>query len=125
MPERARIQTEASRTATFQITAVSGRTTLRLKSWLPEYANGGKPVALEGRELPSQVGASLSGQMRVLCVGAGEWLIVSQEHPVSSLRERIEPDVPKYGLALIDLSDGLAGLEVRGSAVREVLSKGC
>ena len=101
------------------------RTSLRLKSWLPEYVSGSKPVVLAGQELPSQVGATLSGPMRVLCVGPGEWLLASHEDQASSLRDRVESDLPKYGIALVDLTDALSGLEVRGPTMREVLSKGC
>lgn len=125
MPEHAQRRAAPNKAAAIQMTAVSGRALLRLKSWLPEYANAAKPVVLAGRELPLQVGATLSGPMRVLCVGPGEWLIVSHEYPASGLRERIEPDLPEYGLALVDLTDGIAGLDVRGCAAREILSKGC
>jgi len=125
MREHAQVRTAPDNTAVVQITAIGGRTLLRLKSWLPEHTTGGKPVMLAGRELPSQVGGTLSGPMRVLCVGPGEWVIVSSEHPASAVRERLEPDLPKHGLALVDLTDGLAGLEVRGSATRDVLSKAC
>lgn len=125
MPERAQTRAMPDETAVIQITAVTGRTLLRLRSWLPEYMNGGRLVVLAGQELPSQVGATLGGPMRALCLAPGEWLIASDEHPPSSLREQIESDLPKDALALVDLSDGLAGLEVRGRAVRDVLSKGC
>src|SRR4051812_8511189 len=98
---------------------------LRLKSWLPEHTQGGKPVVLAGQELPSQVGGILQGPMRVLCLGPGDWLIVSHEHTGSSMRAHFAPDLSEQGLALVDLTDGLAALEVSGSAAREVLSKGC
>lgn len=124
MREVAQRRPAPNRTEAVEIT-VHGRTSLRLTSWLPEYTNAAKPVVLAGRELPLQVGATLPGPMRVLCIGPGEWLIVSHKYSASSLRERIEPDLQKYGLVLADLTDGLAGLDVRGSAVREVLSKGC
>lgn len=125
MPERAQMRAMPDKTAAVQITVTSSRTSLRLKSWLPEYTNGGKSVVLAGRELPSAVGTTLSGPMRVLCIAPGEWLIVSYEHQASVLRENIEPDLLQQGLTLVDLTDGLAGLEVQGSAAREVLSKGC
>ncbi len=113
-------------TMTVQITPLGGRTSMRLKSWLAEYASGGKAVALGGKELPSQVGEVLSDPaMRVLCIGPGEWLLASHEHSASVLRQYLEADLPKYGLALVDLTDGLLGLEVRGPASRELLSRGC
>jgi sarcosine oxidase subunit gamma len=127
MPEPAqmRVAPHKTRYERVQITSVSGRTLLRLKSWLPEYTTRGKPVALAGQELPSRVGATLSGAMHALCVGPGEWLITLHEHQASSLREHIEPDLSKQGLVLVDLTDGLAVLQAQGSAVREVLCKGC
>lgn len=118
-------QTAPDEIATVRIAAVRGRTSLRLKSWLPEYVGGGKPVVLAGQELPAEVGATLDGATRVLCVGPGEWLIVSHAHTASSVREHIEPDLPNYGLVLTDLAEGLAVLEVRGPAARDLLSKGC
>jgi sarcosine oxidase, subunit gamma len=125
MPEPAPMRTAPIPIAAVHINPVTGRTMLRLRSWLPEYAKGSQPVVLAGRELPSRVGAMLPGPMRVLCVAPGEWLIVSREPNGSSLHKDIEPDLPKYGLAIVDLTDGTATLVVRGSAAREVLSKGC
>jgi sarcosine oxidase, subunit gamma len=125
MPEGAQIRALPSKTSDAQITAMSARAVLRLKSWLPEHSSGAQPVMLAGGELPSQVGATVSGPLRILCVGPGEWLIVSHERRASKLREDIESDLTRYGLALVELTHGLAGLEVRGCDAREVLSKGC
>lgn len=124
MLDPARVRTAPDKAATVQITPVS-RTLLLMKSWLPEHTSGSKPVVLAGQELPSPVGATTSGSLRALCTGPGEWLIASPTHRNSSLRDHIEPDLPQQGLLIVDLSDGLAALEVRGSAVRELLSKGC
>jgi sarcosine oxidase subunit gamma len=107
-----------------QITSLSGRTVLRLKCWLAGSVTGAKPVALAGQVLPSQVGATVSELAHVLCVGPGDWLIVS-EQPASCVRERVESDVAQQGLAIVELTDGLATLEVRGPGVRDLLSKGC
>ena len=95
-----------------QITAIRSETLLQLKSWLPQN------VTFFGQRLPSQVGEISSGSTRVLCVGPGEWLVVA--------RDRLVPfEEPDLGLAQIDVTDGLARLEVRGRAARELLSKGC
>jgi sarcosine oxidase subunit gamma len=98
---------------------------MRLTSWLPEYRNGKKRGTIDGPELPSEVGATVSGGMHVLCMGPAEWLIVSTERAACTLRERIEPGLARQGLVLVDLSDGLAGLAVQGVAARDLLSKGC
>lgn len=126
MVERALRSAASTIAAAVEITPVSGRTMLRLKSWWREYL-GGKPVMLAGQQLPSQVGEilSVSGPARVSSIGPGEWLIVSPVHPGASLREAIEHGLSEQGLVLVDLSDGLATAEIRGFAAREVLSKGC
>jgi|ERR1700687_4293274 len=124
MPERAQMRTVQNGPGIVQIISIS-RTSLRLKSWLPEHISGSKPVVLAGRELPSQVGTTLSGPMWVLCLGPGEWLLVSDEGEASSLSEHLGVDLPTHGLALVDLTHALSGIEVRGSSAREVLSKGC
>jgi sarcosine oxidase subunit gamma len=125
MPEPAAIRTVRNGTEGVEIAAVGGRAVLRLKSWLPEYTPGGRPVMLAGQELPSHVGAVLSGQMHVLCVGPGEWLIIAPEEQGTSLRQHMEPDLVNFGLVLVDLSVALAALTVQGPVARELLSKGC
>lgn len=108
-----------------EIVTGGDQTVQRLTSWLPEYRNGGAPVVLAGRILPNEVGATLAGSMGVLCIGPGDWLVVSRGYTDPAVRQEIEPDAQKEGLVLVDLSDGLAGLGLRGSATRELLSKGC
>jgi sarcosine oxidase subunit gamma len=111
-------------TAAVQISPVSGQTLFALRSWLPRRAQSA-PVVVGGQELPSQVGAIVSDTPRVMCLGPQEWLIVSSDCDASGLRARIEPDLAKQGLVLVDLTDGFATLEVQGPAARELLSKGC
>src|SRR5215213_6271863 len=108
--------------AVVQITAISGRSVLRLRSWLREFSRGGKPVMLHGRELPAQVGQILTGEVRALCVSPGEWLVVSTQ---SNSRRPLPPDESTQGLVLVDLTDGLAIIDVGGFAARAILSKGC
>jgi sarcosine oxidase, subunit gamma len=120
MPERV-----PETNAVIQIAAIEGRTRLRLKSWLAEHALGGKSVRLAGCDLPPHGGTSSTGPMRALCVGPGEWWLVSAGKGSSNLHEPIASAALEQGFALVDLSDGWVGLEVSGSASRDVLSKGC
>ena len=108
----------------FQIRPMTGRTVLRLKSWTPVHTPGG-PAMFGARELPSQVGSTLQGAMRILCTAPGEWLLVSPGNPASDLRELIEADSSRQGMALVELTSGLEVLDVGGVSVRQVLSKGC
>ncbi|HVW70124.1 MAG TPA: sarcosine oxidase subunit gamma family protein [Steroidobacteraceae bacterium] len=107
------------------LSTTDARVMVRLKSWLPEYVTGGRPVVLAGQELPARVGGTLSAQPGVLCVGPGEWLLVSENLDVAALREEIKEDLERQGLALVDLSQALAVIRVMGRGARELLSKGC
>lgn len=111
--------------APFTIEPIVGRTVARLTSWLPEIRTGGKHVVLAGRELPSRVGGRLRGPIRALCIGPGDWLMVSHQHDFVVVRDHVAADLPPHGLTLVDVSHALAGLEVRGPMARELLSKGC
>lgn len=107
------------------IEPIPRQTSVRLTSWMPELRTGGKAVVLAGRELPTEVGGRLRGPIRVLCVGPGEWLMVSHQHHFMVVRDHVAADLTKYGLALVDLTQALAGLELRGPKARDLLSKGC
>jgi sarcosine oxidase subunit gamma len=124
MHEHAQKRVGLGNTPVVQVTSTSGRTILRLQSWSPRHMQD-KPVLLAGRELPSQVGAMLSGSTQVLCVGPHEWLLVSQGCDASSLREPLYPNLAAQGLVLVELTDGLTIIEVRGPAAPDLLTKGC
>lgn len=105
------------------IAPVSGRTVLRLKSWLPEVMTGDVPVVLAGQELPAEVGATLSGPIHVLCTAPGGWLITSSVF--TCLKQYVSGGVAQQHIALADVTAGLTVLDVHGPGARDVLSKGC
>src|SRR4051812_2990659 len=86
---------------------------LRLTSWSRTFSNG---------ELPSHVGMTVPGPVRVLCVAPDEWLFISHERDASSIREA-EPR--SAGAVLVDITDGIAAFEMRGPTVRDILAQGC
>jgi sarcosine oxidase, subunit gamma len=106
------------------LTVTSERTFLEIRSWLPEHKLGQPPAALAGCALPSEVGATLAGPLRVLCVAPAEWVLVARE-PWSTIFARHAAAEPTPGLVLLDVTDAYATLKVRGREAREVLSKGC
>src|SRR5580693_5837468 len=108
----------------FHVRPASARAVLRLKSWQLKRSEG-TPLVLAGCELPGAVGTETEGMPRVLCTGPGEWLVVYAQTGVTRLRHILAPDLKPQCLALVDLTDGLAVLEVSGSGVREVLAKSC
>jgi sarcosine oxidase, subunit gamma len=111
--------------AAVRIDTMSGRAALRLRSWTPEHTGSARAVTLDGSELPSQVGATSSRQMRVLCLGPADWLIVGEGLNAAHIYERVAAEVRRQELVLVDQSQGLAILRVQGRAARELLSKGC
>jgi len=104
-----------------QVALSQRRTLLRLKAWQQDEAL----VELHGRRLPSRVGETLGGPLRVQCIGPGDWLILSNESAASSLLQELEGGLRQRGLAFVDVTDALACIEVNGPASRDVLSRAC
>ena len=101
------------------------RAVLEINSWLPELKSGERRLSLNGGELPREVGATLPGSVRALCLAPGRWLLVSEEESAAHIAERFAAEVAAQGAVLIDTTDGVAVLNVRGALARDVLSKGC
>jgi sarcosine oxidase subunit gamma len=99
------------KTASLRLTLLDRRAVVRLKAWLPDQV------------LPSYVEASVSEELRVLCVAPDEWLLVSDAMPGSKLRDRIH--AVQENIAAVDLSQGTVVLRIEGTAVRDVLAIGC
>ncbi len=107
-----------------KIRLTTDRACLRAKSWQPEVVVGGASMVCAGAALPSRVGATVAaGELRVLCIGPGEWFLVSDTDSAATILESTETDA--HGFCVVDLSDATAVVEVRGSTVRELLTKGC
>jgi sarcosine oxidase subunit gamma len=125
MPEARASRMALNNPAVLQINVDETGTTLLLKSWLNEDTDNDKRMVVAGLELPSHVGSTISGPVRVLCLAPGEWLLVSPAHSGSNLKGELEPDLPTHGLTLVDLTDGFSRLLIQGPLARELLSKGC
>lgn len=121
-----------------RIRTVTGRAMLRLKSWTsgksgtgklgPSDVTGarsGQSFAIAGVELPTKVGATVPGELRVLCTGPSDWLLVARQALSWPARGSIEADCARQGLAVVDLSSGLSVIEIEGGRGRDLLSKGC
>jgi sarcosine oxidase subunit gamma len=98
---------------------------LEIRSWLPEHHNAQPTVTFLGHQLPREVGASVPGSIRILCLAPAEWLLVSDELSASSIMERGAADLAGQSAIVVDASDGMGALSIRGLMARDVLSKGC
>jgi sarcosine oxidase, subunit gamma len=98
---------------------------LRLKSWLLVRADHARPVVVGGEALPERIGTTTTRPQHALCIGPGEWLVISSERGASSLHEQMESELSAQSIAVVDLTDGMSTLEVQGPATRELLAKGC
>ncbi len=97
----------------------------RARSWVPERPGSDNVPRLGEQAFPAQVGTTSGGSPRILCLGPGDWLIVSCEQTSSGLRQRLDPDLAGEGLALVDVTDALVALEVHGPSARDLLAKAC
>lgn len=101
------------------------RAVMEIRSWQPERQSGRVSLCLEGHELPSDIGAIMTGSLRVLSLAPGEWLLVSNEQSSATISQRIAPELAPQGAVLVDTTDGIGALKVHGMWARDVLSKGC
>jgi sarcosine oxidase subunit gamma len=67
----------------------------------------------------------LGGLVRLLLLGPGEWLVVSDMIEGAELHNRLNRHIGREDLAVVDFSCALKTLRVEGPAAREPLSKGC
>lgn len=125
MPESLQLQDRTSRSDFLRIRAVAERTILHLKTWASGLAQTCPKVRIAGLDLPQEVGAIRAGELRALCTGPSNWLLVAPGPLSLPARRAIEADSARQGLALVDLSSGLSVLEVSGPATRDVLAKSC
>lgn len=103
----------------------ASRIVLEIRSWLPEHKSGEKALQVDGHELPREVGATLPAPLRCLCLAPGEWWLVRDERLAAGIDERLATELTAQGAVLIDSTDGIGALSVRGPWARDVLSKGC
>jgi heterotetrameric sarcosine oxidase gamma subunit len=138
VPELREPQSVTYRKSGLRIRPVMGRTLLRVKTWTsgmsgtsklrPSGVTGvppGQRFAIAGVELPARVGATVPGELSVLCTGPSDWLLVARQALSWPARGSIEADCAGQSLALVDLSSGLSVIEIEGGRARDLLSKGC
>lgn len=122
MPEQAVSESAPPRAS---LTEIRGRNVMRLRSWRADGGEGVQALHIAALNLPAVAGDTVPGPIRVLCIAPGEWLVVSGERAPPGARAQLESDAATCELALVDLSDALAVLELRGPGARDVLSQGC
>jgi sarcosine oxidase, subunit gamma len=68
----------------------------------------------------------LAGEgIRMLALAPAEWLLVSEVLDGAALERAVADRARAQEMAAVDVSEAMAGLELRGAAAREVLSMGC
>lgn len=115
--------------------AVTGPRDVRVSEWrfttmVSLRVDAGSPVARDlegvlGTPLPRSVGEVASrGQHSVLWQGPDEWLVVSQQS-ADDLVPALAEAVAGGHAAVVDVSANRTVLELKGTAARAVLEKGC
>ena len=116
---------DASNKTGLEVATAVTRSVLEIRSWSAEHRSGEQTLRLDGRELPREVGATLPGPLHILCLAPGEWALICDEQSASSILERVAPELAAQGAVIVDVTDGVGTLNVRGPWARDVLSKGC
>lgn len=116
---------ESDENVGLQISVAPARAVVRLKAWRTDAASPGRSLEINARTLPITVGIATGGDPRLLCLGPGDWLALSDAVGGSMLSKHLEQGAQSHGIATVDVSHGLAGLRLEGPRSREVLSKGC
>lgn len=123
MPNSHHLGRSDSGASPFEATLASNRALLQIKSWLPAHCTGERRLSIGGRELPHAVGSTLPDPLHILCLSPCDWLLVSQQR--WAFKRHIAAVPRETGIVLLDVTDSLAVLKVRGRATRDVLAKGC
>jgi sarcosine oxidase, subunit gamma len=92
---------------------INARAIVQLKSWMP------------GRTSPGLRAPSVPDECRLLTVAPGEWLLISDTLSALTLSEYGRHQLHQQGIAVADLSPGLAAIQLEGPAARGVLTKSC
>lgn len=108
-----------------RISVVPARALVRLKAWRTDLAAPGTSIEIHDRTLPGTVGTAVAGEPRLLCLGPGDWLAVSDAVGGSMLGRHLEQAARSHGIVALDISHGVVTLRVEGARSREVLSRGC
>ena len=124
MPDRVGNEGVEENGTQVHIEAVRARTVLQLTSYLPEVAQGCKPVCLGAIELPARVGTAHAGRVRILTLGPAEWWLVGRE--ISAEVEALSAvEREAQGLVISDFSSAISVFEVSGAGARALFAKAC
>src|SRR5208283_444752 len=99
MPEGAQSEHQSSGASSVRIRVLAGRSVLRLRSWTSGLAPADAMIRIAGLDLPREVGAVAAGELRALCTGPSDWLLVAPGPLSLPARSAIERDSMRQGLA--------------------------
>jgi len=96
----------------------------RVQSW-----QAGVPPVVAARtqlgiEWPLAVGTVAEGELRVLCIGPTDWIVIATTERARAVSSDLHTLAAVAGLSVVETSDALATLRLTGSDVRDVLAQG-
>src|SRR5262245_6066671 len=107
---------------TASMTALKMRRVILLKSCVG--LDAGIQAGFDAPELPLKVGQSTLGDPHVLCVAPTAWLLTTDTTD-TEWHKQLQQRASRHSLATLELTSGLAAFHLVGSAVRDILAKGC
>ena len=91
---------------------INARAIVHLKSWMPV------------RTAPASVALVVPAGCRLLVLGPGDWMLISDVLGAPALRDYAR-QVHEQVIAAVGPSPGLAAIQLEGPAARDVLAKSC
>ncbi|MEJ1961286.1 MAG: sarcosine oxidase subunit gamma family protein [Gammaproteobacteria bacterium] len=104
---------------------IAGRSYARLTSWLPERESGDREIYVADYTLPPNVGSVSGSSRRALCIGPGDWVLITHDARDLASDGRLRSEATEHGLAMTDLSDALVGFGLHDIDARTALASGC
>ncbi|HKU14187.1 MAG TPA: sarcosine oxidase subunit gamma family protein [Steroidobacteraceae bacterium] len=96
----------------------------RVQSWKPAAPAGAAACAHLGIEWPLAVGKITEGDLRVLCIGPTDWIVIATTERAHTISRGLQEVAAVEGLSVVEVSDALATLRLTGPDARDVLAQG-
>lgn len=96
----------------------------RVQSWKPAAPPEAAAHTHLGIEWPLVVGRIAEGDLRVLCIGPTDWIVIATTERAHAVSRGLQDVAAAEGLSVVEVSDALATLRLTGADARDVLAQG-
>jgi sarcosine oxidase subunit gamma len=98
---------------------------IRVQSWNSEAMPPAMIENVLGVSWPTITGSVARGRVDILCIGPTDWLLLAIDPDAAALLQRLNDALGDSDFRATNISQSSARVQIEGSAVRDLLSKGC